>query len=633
MSTAQANKRLPTTVDARIVDEALLSIAAGKSVRRDLENGGRLHIDRALPFLCVYVSNGRDADAALDVASANASYLIAPDLDFAVSIVEAIGSAMVERFGAFVVLDVGELAQDRLLSDDAPYLPPFEITLSASDQPGTHAAVVAFTTAIERVEAKFRSPRLNKLRAADDPQAHLAARTPGIACVTIRFAPIYRVPGSCDIYPDLRERLVANIFDAGLQAVTAFLKTTGYLNLPTHRALGRRAFVDTVERADRSIDDIAATFDFLLAVTPINAGAAWQDFKSNRFQRPPRLLYRPLTVQVDVEKKKLFSIAFNRFEDPVLFNLYREKRHELDLQLSMLSARETPRFVEFGRALYGRVEPGLLDAAKDILEKTVNPVGVTSSDCGDSESVDCEDVERASRAMIEMYRRQYSGFEATVELRDDLPAGLLVSGARLLISRSTKMTRQRLRALLSHEIGVHLLTYFNGSAQGLRLFRTGLAGYEGVQEGLAVLAEYLVGGMTTGRLRVIAARVVACAAMLQGASFQEVFHSLVRDYGFSETGAFHLALRLYRGGGLAKDAIYLRGLLEVLNHLRSGGALDPFWMGKIAASHFSVMQELNTRGLLRAPAVRPAFLSHQQATKRLEKARSGILPVEMIASS
>ena len=158
------------------------------------------------------------------------------------------------------------------------------------------------------------------------------------------------------------------------------------------------------------------------------------------------------------------------------------------------------------------------------------------------------------------------------------------------------------------------------------MFRTGLAGYEGVQEGLAVFAEYLVGGMTTGRLRLIAARVVACAAMLEGASFQEIFHALVREYGFSEISAFNLTLRLYRGGGLAKDAIYLRGLLEVLDHLRNGGALDPFWMGKIAASHFGVMQELNSRGLLRAPEIRPAFLSHPQAKKRLEKARSACCP-------
>lgn len=633
MSKAQTSKISATAVDITAVEEALASINAGKSVRRDLENGGRIHIDRALPFLCVYVSDGRDADAALDITSANASYLIAPDLDFAVPVVEAIAGAMTERFTAFVVLDVGELAQDRLLSDDAPYLPPFEITLSGTDQPETHAALDGFASAVGSVEAKFRSPRLDRLRAIDDPHARLAARLSGFPCVTVRFAPIYRVPGSDNTYPDLRERVVANIFDAGLQAIAAFLKATGIFNLPTHRALGRRAFVDAVERADRCIDEIAATFDFLLAVTPINADAAWQIFKADGFQRPPKFLYRPLTVQVNAEKKKLFSIAFDRFEDPVLFNLYREKQQELDLQLSMLFARETPRFMEFSRALYGRVKPSLLHAAKDILAKTVGPRGEIAGDCDRAGRVDCNVIEQAARTMIEMYRRQYSGFEATVELRDDLPAGLMVSGARLLISRSTNMTRRRLTALLSHEIGVHLLTYFNGSAQGLRLFRTGLAGYEGVQEGLAVFAEYLVGGMTTERMRLIAARVVACAAMLEGASFQEIFHALVREYGFSEISAFNLTLRLYRGGGLAKDAIYLRGLLEVLKHLGNGGALDPFWMGKIAASHFGVMQELNSRGLLRAPEIRPAFLLHPQAQKRLEKARSGLLPVEMIASS
>ena len=229
-------------------------------------------------------------------------------------------------------------------------------------------------------------------------------------------------------------------------------------------------------------------------------------------------------------------------------------------------------------------------------------------------------------------RERHAGFKAAVKLRDDLPAGLMVSGPCLFISRSTKMSRRRVEALLSHEIGVHLLTYFNGSAQGLRLFRSGLAGYEGFQEGLAVFAEYVVGGMTTRRLRLIAARVVACAAMLEGASFQETFRALVREHGFAKKGAFNLTLRLYRGGGLAKDAIYLRGLLELLSHLRGGGSLDPFWMGKVSASHFGIMQELILRGLLKPPQLRPAFLSQSQAETRLARARSGLSPIEMIGS-
>ena len=153
-----------------------------------------------------------------------------------------------------------------------------------------------------------------------------------------------------------------------------------------------------------------------------------------------------------------------------------------------------------------------------------------------------------------------------------------------------------------------------------------------MQEGLAVFAEYLVGGMTVARLRLIAARVVGCAAMLEGASFEETFRLLVRDHSFSEAVAFNLTLRLYRGGGLTKDAIYLRGLLGVLDHLRSGRSLDPFWMGKIAASHFDVIQELNLRRLLKAPEIKPTFLSHPKAAQRLEKARLGLSVVELIAS-
>lgn len=618
-----------TPSDDAVFTEAVALLKAGKAVRLDLEGGGRLHIDRPLPFLCIHILTDQDAGAACDVASANASYLIASNLESAVRAINSVGAYLREHFGTFIIVDIGELERDTMLNEDAPYLPPFEITLSGTDQPEMSGALKSFTAAVKAVVAKFRVPRLIELIPAEDEHAELARKLPDIPCLTVRFAPIYRVPESENIYPDLRDRVVANIFDAGLQAIAAFLEASRTIEFPSHRALGRRAFVDPVTKADRTIDEIASTFDFLLAITPINAEAAWKEFKSNNFERAPRLLYRPLTVEIDVEKKKLFSIPFDRFEDPVLSTLYREKQQELDLQLSLISARETPRFIELGRALYGRVEPDLLTAAEKILAQTADMEEAGESDI---DNADCYEVERAAETMVAGYKELYFGFEATIELRGDLPAGLMVSGPRLLISRNTNMVRGRLNALLSHEIGVHLLTYFNGSAQGLRIFRSGLAGYEGLQEGLAVFAEYLVGGMTRTRMRLIAARVVACADMLNGASFVETFNALVQKHGFTQARAFNLTLRLYRGGGLAKDAIYLRGLLEVLEHLKRGGSLSPFWMGKIAASHFGVMQELNSRGLLRAPAVNPFFLSHPGAKKGLDRARSGLSPVEMVSA-
>jgi uncharacterized protein (TIGR02421 family) len=420
-------------------------------------------------------------------------------------------------------------------------------------------------------------------------------------------------------------------FDAGLQAFASFIAMHQLFKLTTHRALGRKAFVDAVSRVDRSIDEIASTFDFLLTVTPINAKAAFEAFKTSGHQAPPAFLYRPLGLQVEAVKRKLFSISFEHLEDPVLYQLYREKQRELDLQLSLLSSRQSPKFVEFGRALYEPVERPLLREATTILA-ALNGNEPSGDDDADMEDkiANCFQVERRARAMIAAYQRQGTDFEASVELRDDLPSGLMVSGHRLLIARSTVMDMRRVEPLLSHEIGVHLLTYFNGSAQGLRLFRSGLSGYEGMQEGLAVFAEYLAGGMTPERLKLIAGRVVGCASMLDGATFAETYSMLVGDYNFSEPAAFNLVLRLYRGGGLAKDAIYLRGLLALLDHLENGGALEPFWMGKIAASHFKVMQELADRGLLRLPAIQPIFLHTGAGRARLERARSGMRPLDMI---
>ncbi|MGV6875499.1 flavohemoglobin expression-modulating QEGLA motif protein [Pseudochelatococcus sp. B33] len=610
-----------------LIAEIVDCLRSGKAVRRELPDGGRLHIDRPLPFLCLHIMGARDDTAARDIASAHASYLVARDLGEAALLVDAVGAVMQERFGAFIVLDVGELEHDIFLADDSPYLPHYEVSVSASHEPRTRDARRVFVKAIRDAEVRFRTPRVTWPDAAKDPLTALRRAGIRAPCIAARFAPIYRQPESGVVYPGLRERLVANVFDACLQAFEAFAASAGALTVTTHRALGRKAFIDAVRRLDRSIDDIVTSFDFLPALTPINAGQAWLAFRESGFKDPPRFYYRPLSVDVEAQKCKLYAAAFEHLEDPVLYQLFREKQQEVDLQLTMLSALHTRRFTEFSRALYGPVEPALLTQAKAILAALPPKRRAKAK----AEPADCETVAEAARLMIEAYRADMPEFNAGVEIRSDLPAGLMVTGSRLLVASTTVMDRGRIHALLCHEVGVHLLTYFNGSVQGLRLFRSGLAGYEGVQEGLAVLAEYLAGGMTRERLRLIAGRVIGCAAMLDGATFQETFSLLTGVHGFDEPGAFNMALRIYRGGGLSKDAIYLRGLTEVLTHLRAGGALDPFWMGKIAADHFPVMQELALRGLLRRPAVQPAFLASPEAGRRLAAARGGLTIADMTA--
>jgi uncharacterized protein (TIGR02421 family) len=266
--------------------------------------------------------------------------------------------------------------------------------------------------------------------------------------------------------------------------------------------------------------------------------------------------------------------------------------------------------------LYGMVEPELLDDALGLL-------GTTASTPPGGDSVEAEGIATAARGLIAAYAALDERFAAEVEIRDDV-SGLMVSGPKLMVGRDSIMPVHRLDALLAHEVSVHLLTFFNGQAQGLKIFRSGLANYEGVQEGLGVFAEWAVDGLTRTRLRLLAGRVVAVDAMQRGAEFIEVHRLLVRDYGFRRRGAFGIAARVFRSGGMAKDAIYLRGFRQVVDLVASGASLAPFWLGKIAPGHAPAIEELLLRGLVHQPLFTPEFLSRPATQTRIARLRAGL---------
>ena len=180
---------------------------------------------------------------------------------------------------------------------------------------------------------------------------------------------------------------------------------------------------------------------------------------------------------------------------------------------------------------------------------------------------------------------------------------------------------QRVAAALAHEIGTHALTWYNGGRQPLRQLQVGLAGYEALQEGLAVLSEYLVGGLDRSRLRRLAGRVVAVHCLVGGADFMQIYRELTGAYGFSEYDAFLVTMRVFRGGGFTKDAVYLRGLTELLEYLGKGGEIEPLLLGKFALEHLPLIEELRWRRILKPPPLHPRYLETDEAKRRLARLR------------
>jgi uncharacterized protein (TIGR02421 family) len=626
----------PRTISPRLIRTVCDRLARNERVRRSLPLWGRLHIDRQLPFLCIYRQPAdRDDPETERFVTGEASYLTAPgdrqqhaDLSLLTRrVVDILG----REFGAFLLLEVW--AGPEVEGGDVPLPPRFHIHHAKSDVLASTAAVLE--QRLSRIRIQKLPARVSVISGAAEHPAGLPAllrraEAAALGChwLGVEIAPIWRRAEAGTLYPLVRRALSLRFGKALKRALFEFTRARTP-HRPAHfHALGKRATVKAVWEVDRRLAGIDDAYDVILLMTPANPDAAYATFKRTRFARAPSFLYRPIPTDPALLKRRLFDIRIEQVEDPTLAQLFREKRRELDLRLNLILERETSRALYCSLQLFGRVDDVLLRLARRILRR----IPPRAREAGGGGRVDAEAFADRARAELEHYRRRRPDMVGSVEIREDL-AGLMVSRGRLLVGRSTQVPAARVEGLLQHEVGTHVLTYFNGGAQPFQQLRCGLAGYDELQEGLAVFAEYLVGDLSRPRLRLLAARVVAARGLLEGTSFVETFRRLHDEYGFEQKTAYTVALRVHRGGGLTKDAIYLRGLVRLFEYLQGGGDLEPLYVGKIAVEHVPVVRELQRRGVLHEPALRPRFLDDPATQARLERVRNGLTVLDLAKGS
>jgi uncharacterized protein (TIGR02421 family) len=357
--------------------------------------------------------------------------------------------------------------------------------------------------------------------------------------------------------------------------------------------------------------------DFLLLVTPVNEPEAFEQFKKEGYKIPPRFRYRPMVIDPEDIKRNLYNIPIEEITDPTIAFLFRDKRREMDAQLSMLMERGNEGFRLGSLQVFGYVTPHLYEIAKALL--LVYPAHDPTDE--KKEYLDAYAFARQAEIEFEYLKQQLPSIETSIRIRDDL-TGIMVNRGVLHIGESYKIEKSRCQAMIQHEVGTHLVTYFNGKAQPLKLFSLGVPGYEQLQEGLAVFSEYLMGGLSRQRLRLLAGRVVAVQDLLAGKTFTQTFQHLVEAYGFAEDVAFHMTTRVYRSGGLTKDALYLKGLIEILDYVRDGKDLQQLTIGKIRSEYLPIVEELTQRGWMIPAQVIPRYLKGN-VSSRLEKIKDG----------
>ena len=611
-----------------VVEDVVARLARDAGVRRRLPDGGIVSIDRQLPFLVVHRADPRRPDPATRrLVEGEAALLVAPPgrahRAAVRRLVKAVAEQAAETFGAALVL---ELWSPPPPADGEPVRLAFDVRVDRQR---------LGTPSLQRLERALRSIRVGGGRATVEVSTDRRLAPPGfsplltpreqqragvtLACLCI--APVHKGPDG--EYPFVARALKRQLGRATKQYFYEFAVRETSHHPGHYQALGKRALVKAVWTIDRELAAISAQFDTLLLVTPLDTPGLWRTFQARRYAAPPQFRYRPISVDPDLLKRRLYQIPIERVEDPTLERLFQDKQHELDLKLSLVAARGTPRFLPLSQATYGIVRLDLRALARDVLV-------VLNRKRRGSEGAVVPAAAFAQRAEQELaaYRRLAPDLGGSVVISPDV-ASLVVSGATVYVGSGMSFSERRVDALLHHEVGTHVVTWYNGQSQRLTLMRTGLPGYDEVQEGLAVLAEWMVGGLTAGRLRLLAARVLACAALSDGAEFLDTYRLIRSEAQVSAQMAFYATVRVYRGGGFVKDAAYLRGLTAVFDYLRGGGDLRTLLTGKIALEHVGLIQELQRRRILKPPALLPRWL--EAPSNPLERAVEDRMTVLAIA--
>lgn len=163
---------------------------------------------------------------------------------------------------------------------------------------------------------------------------------------------------------------------------------------------------------------------------------------------------------------------------------------------------------------------------------------------------------------------------------------ILIAAERMLSARDVERT-------VLHEIEGHALPRQRAAHVRLGIFATGTARGSDDQEGRALAIERRAGFLVGRRRRELALRHVAARSVEQRADFVETM-ALLEPHLDSLPQRLWIAARVHRGGGLAREGVYLPALLRVEAALGVDPSVDEVLaLGRVAVDAVGVLRALS----------------------------------------
>ena len=342
---------------------------------------------------------------------------------------------------------------------------------------------------------------------------------------------------------------------------------------------------------DANLDRLVRRIELLSYVNPINIEKEKQRFFAAKYNIEPEFKYPKLKFDPLKLQRLFFSQRPEHLEDERLANLYRDVIYFYSNMVQCISTIGSGKEFYFNSLrVYGTPTERDVNNAKFILHFEDEPAGADMEKIFTAEE---------AQAYFEEFAKAYE-FPLQIKMATHIAADAMVSNIKqtLMLKRNALYSKNQLLTLAHHEIGVHLVTTFNGLEQPLKIFANGFPKNVETQEGLSVLSEYKGGALTLKRLKELSYRVLAADCLSRGYDFKGVFDLIHTQYKLNRNEAFSITLRALRGGGFTKDWLYLSGFKKIYDLHKAGNSLEPLLAGKVSLDYLDTVKYLQELGLV-----------------------------------
>ena len=325
-------------------------------------------------------------------------------------------------------------------------------------------------------------------------------------------------------------------------------------------------------RASAALSDASARVRVIAANTPRNLRE-----ELARIERAfaidgaaePRFVYEPLRPSADL-RGALDALAAALDARGDLGAIYAARARELGDDAALCDAAGTPDLWAAARRRFAR-----RDAFDDDADREASTWLDEPSPPAEREERVRSDDDRSPRSLVSRMREEIGKrrLPFRVIVRDNLASLAATGDAHVQVIAGRALPARDVERTVLHELEGHAEPRARAAKADLGIFSLGTARGVDDQEGRALSIERAHGFLDHGRRCEIAWRHIAARSVEAGADFVATVRLLLARRAPLDV-AVRVGARVHGGGGLAREAVYLRALLRVEAALGRDPTLD-----------------------------------------------------------